>query len=144
MTAPIDPAEFGIKDWRGVAEESLHRIVLLDEQIKAMTEEREALRDAVKLELSNDGTPIIDGERGLVATLKERNKPASIDLISMAKHPEMEEHIIEAARTGILNASITPLRAMKGKVAWADALLGMEMPGGVNSVLIIQDTTKGS
>ena len=92
----------------------------------------------------NDGTPIIDGERGLVATLKERNKPASIDLISMAKHPEMEEHIIEAARTGMLNASLTPLRAMKGKAAWADALLGMEMPGGVNSVLTIQDTTKGS
>ena len=109
-----------------------------------MTEEREALRDAVKLELSSDGTPIIDGERGLVATLRERKKPASIDLISMAKHPEMEEHIIEAARTGMLNASLTPLRAMKGKAAWADALLGMEMPGGVSSVLIIQDTTKGS
>ena len=143
MTDPIDPAEFGITDWRSAAEESLHRIVLLDEQIKAMTEEREALRDAVKLELSSDGTPIIDGERGLVATLRERRRNASIDLISMAKRPEMEAHIIESARAGMLNASLTPLRAMRGKVAWADALLSMEMPGGITSTLTIQDTTKG-
>ena len=115
MTEPIDPAEFGIEDFRAKAEESLHRIVQLDEQIKALQEEREMLKDAVKMELSSDHTPIIDGERGIVATLRERKKPASIDLVSMSKNSGEEEHIIEAARTGVLNASLTPLRALRAR-----------------------------
>jgi hypothetical protein len=140
MTAPIDPAEFGIEDFRAKAEESLHRIVQLDEQIKALQEEREMLKDAVKMELSSDHTPIIDGERGIVATLRERRKPASIDLVSMSKKTGEEEHIIEAARTGILNASLTPLRALRGKSASADALLKYEMPSGITEILVIEQT----
>jgi glycosyltransferase involved in cell wall biosynthesis len=66
----IDPSEFGIADSRADVEESLHRIVLLDQQIKALTDEREILRDAARMELTNDGTPIIDMERGIVATLR--------------------------------------------------------------------------
>ena len=140
MTAPIDPAEFGIEDFRAKAEESLHRILQLDGQIKALQEEREMLKDAVKMELSSDHTPIIDGERGIVATLRERKKPASIDLVSMSKKTGEEEHIIEAARTGILNASLTPLRALRGRSAWADGLLKYEMPSGVTEILIIERT----
>ena len=140
MTAPIDPAEFGIEDFRAKAEESLHRIVQLDEQIKALQEERELLKDAVKMELSSDHTPSIDGERGIVATLRERKKPASIDLVSMSKKTGEEEHIIEAARTGILNASLTPLRSLRGRSAWADGLLRYEMPSGITEILVIEQT----
>jgi len=140
VTAPIDPAEFGIEDFRAKAEESLHRIVQLDDQIKALQEEREMLKDAVKMELSSDRTPIIDGERGIVATLRERKKPASIDLVSMSKKTGEEEHIIEAARTGILNASLTPLRSLRGKSASADALLKYEMPSGITEILVIEQT----
>jgi hypothetical protein len=140
MTAPIDPAEFGIEDFRAKAEESLHRILQLDEQIKALQEEREMLKDGVKMELSSDRTPIIDGERGIVATLRERKKPASIDLVSMSKNSGEEEHIIEAARTGVLNASLTPLRALRGRSAWADGLLKYEMPSGVTEILVIEQT----
>ena len=140
MTEPIDPAEFGIEDFRAKAEESLHRILQLDEQIKALQEEREMLKDAVKMELSSDHTPIIDGERGIVATLRERKKPASIDLVSMSKNSGEEEHIIDAARTGVLNASLTPLRALRGRSAWADGLLKYEMPSGVTEILVIEQT----
>ena len=140
MTEPIDPAEFGIEDFRAKAEESLHRILQLDEQIKALQEEREMLKDAVKMELASDHTPIIDGERGIVATLRERKKPASIDLVSMSKNSGEEEHIIEAARTGVLNASLTPLRALRGRSAWADGLLKYEMPSGVTEILVIEQT----
>ena len=140
MTEPIDPAEFGIEDFRAKAEESLHRILQLDEQIKALQEEREMLKDAVKMELSSDHTPIIDGERGIVATLRERKKPESIDLVSMSKNSGEEEHIIEAARTGVLNASLTPLRALRGRSAWADGLLKYEMPSGVTEILVIEQT----
>jgi hypothetical protein len=136
----IDPAEFGITDARADVEESLHRIVLLDQQIKALSEEREVLRDAARLELTNDGTPIIDMERGIVATLREKRKPASIDLVSMAKRPDQEVHIVEAARSGVLNVSLTALRALKGKAEWADALLKMEMPSGVTVELRIAST----
>ena len=140
MTEPIDPAEFGIEDFRAKAEESLHHLLQLDEQIKALQEEREMLKDAVKMELSSDHTPIIDGERGIVATLRERKKPASIDLVSMSKNSGEEEHIIEAARTGVLNASLTPLRALRGRSAWADGLLKYEMPSGVTEILVIEQT----
>ena len=140
MTEPIDPAEFGIEDFRAKAEESLHRILQLDEQIKALQEEREMLKDAVKMELSSDHTPIIDGARGIVATLRERKKPASIDLVSMRKNSGEEEHIIEAARTGVLNASLTPLRALRGRSAWAAGLLKYEMPSGVTENLVIEQT----
>ena len=140
MTAPIDPAEFGIENFRAKAEESLYRILQLDEQIKALQEERELLKDGVKMELSSDRTPIIDGERGIVATIRERKRPASIDLPSMSKKAGEEEHIIEAARTGILNASLTPLRALRGRSAWADGLLRYEMPSGVTEILVIEQT----
>ena len=98
------------------------------------------LKDGVKMELSSDRTPIIDGERGIVATLRERKKPASIDLVSMSKNSGEEEHIIEAARTGVLNASLTPLRSLRGKSASVDAMLKYEMPSGVTEILVIEQT----
>jgi len=136
----IDPMEFGITDPRADVEESLHRIILLDQQIKALTDEREILRDAARMALNHDGTPIIDMERGIVAMFREKRKPASIDLVAMAKHPEQGVHIIEAARSGVLNASLTPLRALKGKAEWVDALLKMEMPSGITVELRIEST----
>lgn len=139
-TAADNFTEFGVTDGRSDVAESLHRIVFLDEQIKVLTEEREILRQRARIELGYDGTPIIDLERGIVATLKERRRPASIDLVTLAKRPEGEAHIVEAARSGVLNASLTPLRALKGKAAWVDALLNMEMPDGMTYELRIEST----
>jgi len=73
-----------------------------------------------------------------LATLIERNRPASIDLISFAEKPENEQHLARAARMGLLTASLTALRAQTGKVACADALLAYEMPGGVSQVLNVE------
>ena len=121
--------------------DSLHRLLDFDAQIKAMNEEREIMRQMVRIELgSMDGVPLVDYERGIVATLREKKLPASIDLVTLAKHQDKEVHIIEAARSGALSALLTPLRALKGKTAWADVLLGAEMPGGVTHELKIERT----
>ena len=136
-TTEITPEEFGVETDRGAA--SLSRIVELDALIKTLESERTALKDALRMELTANPDPIADLEHGIVATLTERRKPAAIDLITMAKHPEHEANIVEAARTGLLSAALTPLRAMKGKSPAADALLSYEMPGGVDYILRIEE-----
>lgn len=136
MTA-ITPDEFGIDTDRGAS--TLSRIRELDGYIAAMEAERTTLKDALRLELTSDPTPIVDGEHGLVAVLRERNRPASIDLASMAEHPDLAPLIAEAARAGVLFASLTAVRSVRGKTAWADALLRYEMPGGVSYVLTIEE-----
>lgn len=120
--------------------DSLHHLLELDATIKALTEEREIIRQMVRIELGSMDEPLVDYERGIVATLREKKLPASIDLVTLAKHQDKEVHIIEAARSGVLSAHLTPLRALKGKTAWADALLGSEMPGGVTYELKIERT----
>lgn len=137
----ITPADFGIEDGRAKATDLLHRLVLVKEQLRELAAERELLEQAIRLELANDPTPLIDHERGIVAVLKERNKPASIDLGTLAKDdPRAGEYLADAARAGVLTASLTPLRALRGKSAWADALLGREMPNGVTYVLEVEET----
>ena len=120
--------------------DSLHRLLEFDAKIKALTEEREIMRQLVRIELGSMDEPMVDFERGIVATLREKKLPASIDLVTLAKHQDKEAHIIEAARSGVLSALLTPLRSLKGKTAWADALLGAEMPGGVTYELRIERT----
>ena len=120
--------------------DSLHRLLALDATIKALEEEREIMWQAVRIELGSMDEPLVDFERGIVATLKEKKLPASIDLVTLAKHQDKEAHIIEAARSGVLSARLTPLRTLKGKTAWADALLAAEMPGGVTYELKIERT----
>lgn len=137
-TTAINPEDFGIETDRGAS--TLSRIIELDAYIKTLEAERTALKDALRMELTNNPDPVVDAEHGIVATLSERKKPASIDLITMAKHPEHEASIVEAARTGLLTAALTPLRAMKGKSPAADALLSYEMPGGVDYILKIEET----
>ena len=133
----IDPAEFGVDTDRGAS--LLARILVLKAQEKALAEERAALEQIVRMELTNNPDPIVDGERGIVATLVDRNKPASIDLISMAKHPELEGMIVEAARVGLLSVPLTPLRAMRGKSPAVDSLMRFEIPGGITQVLEIKE-----
>ena len=94
--------------------DSLHRLLALDATIKALEEEREIMRQAVRIELGSMDEPLVDFERGIVATLKEKKLPASIDLVTLAKHQDKEAHIIEAARSGVLSARLTPLRTLKG------------------------------
>jgi len=113
-------------------------VLELDDLIRTLEAERTVLKDALRMELTSNPDPIADLEHGIVATLTERRKPAAIDLITMAKHPEHEANIVEAARSGLLNAALTPLRAMRGKSPAADALLSYEMPGGVDFILRIE------
>lgn len=132
------------EDWSAEHEcasvgDSLYRIRLLDGQIKALSEERDALKAALKQRLTDNPDPIVDGEHGLVATLVEKNRAASIDLATMAQHPELESLIVEAARAGVLDARITNIRSMRGRTAWADALMRYEMPGGVAYELRIEE-----
>jgi alkylation response protein AidB-like acyl-CoA dehydrogenase len=126
---PVDRAE---------AVEMLSRINDLTAYIKEMTEERDALKDQVKRVLEENPDPLVDGERGLVATLKPRRLPAVIDLITFSQKPEAAEVLAEAGRMGFLNALLTPLRAQKGKSAVADVLLNYEMNGGESHVLTIE------
>ena len=116
----------------------LGRIKELDGYIGEATEERDALKAAVRAVLEDDRDPLIDGEHGIVATLKDKNKPASVDVISFAKKPEHAALLVEAGAMGFLTVALTPLRAQKGKSAAADALLRYEMPGGSTSELRIE------
>ena len=126
---------------RAEAEAMLPRIWELEGQQKAIEQELGELKAKVKRALEQDAMPLVGelpNERRISASLKPRNKPASIDLISLARHPEHERHIVEAAQMGLLTASMTPLRAQKGRAACADALLAFEMPAGVNEILTIE------
>ena len=123
---------------RETLEGSLARILALKEQQKAITDELALLEGPVRQYLELGGQTLVDGEHQITATVKERNRPASIDLSTLATNPDHAAHIVEAARAGVLTASLTPLRAMKGRSAWADALLKAEMPGGVQYVLEVR------
>ena len=123
---------------RETLEGSLARILALKEQQKAITDELELLEGPVRQYLELGGQTLVDGERGIVASLKEVRAPGSIDLATLAHQPAHAEHIVEAARAGILTASLTPLRALKGRSEWVDALLRAEMPGGIRTQLIIK------
>lgn len=138
-TDEITASEFEIETDRGAS--TLHRIGEIKALVKALNEERAVLEEQLKNEMGGENRdPIVDGEHALVAYLKPKKKPASIDLSSMAKHPELEVHIVEAARAGVLVATLGALRPLKGKTAWADALLKYEMSGGVTDQLVIEET----
>lgn len=121
---------------------SLPRIVELEAQQKAIEQELNLLKTRAKDALADDPMPLIatlpDEVTKVVATLKQRNKPASIDLKAVADAPRGEEFLADAARALVLTAALTPLRALKGRGAWADALLAAEMPGGISDVLTIE------
>lgn len=116
---------------------ALQRIQALKGQKKAIDDELSDLEALVKSVLE-DGEPLVDGEHGLMATLVERRRPAEIDLISFAEKPDAARLLAEAATQGVLSARLTQLRGLAGKSEAADALLRMEVPGGVNHVLTIE------
>jgi hypothetical protein len=120
--------------------EALARRQDLKALIKGMQDELDNIDAMLRAALEADPTPIVDGERGLAATLVERNRPAEVDLISFAEKPEHEALLARAARMGLLRANLTALRGQKGKADAADALLRFEMPGGVNRVLNVEQT----
>ncbi len=107
--------------------------------IKGMQDEVDDLDALLRAALEADPTPIVDGERGLVATLVERRKPAEVDLISFAEKPEHEPLLARAARMGLLSVRLISLRSQAGKVDAADARLRYEMPGGVTTVLTVEE-----
>ena len=130
----INLSDFTVDD-RGASE--LSRLVELKALIKTLTEEKEAIEQRLKIELGNNPDPIFDGEHGLVATLKEKSKPPTFDLINMANsHPS---YIAELAKAGCLNVGITQVRGLKGKSAAADTLFSKyEMPSGVTYELRVE------
>lgn len=135
----ITADEFGIETDRGAS--TLKRIGEIKALIKTLKAEQEVLEAQLTNEMGGSNRdPIVDGEHGLVAYLKPKKKPASIDLSTMAKHPDLEVHIVEAARSGALVATLGVVRPLKGKVAWADALLKYLMDGGETDILVIEET----
>lgn len=136
----MNPAEFGIQDERQAAVDSLHRIQEIKGLVKTLEDEQRLLEMYLRLVLNQDGEPVIDLERGLVATLKDVRTPATIDLVTLAEHVDGPQYLQSAARAGLLTAKLTPLRALKNTSPWADALLRVEMPGGVSSRLTIEST----
>ena len=130
----INLSEFTTDD-RGASD--LSRYIELLGYIKDFTAEKDAIAQRLKVELNNNPDPIVDGENGLVATLKEKNKPPTFDLINMAdSHPS---YIAELAAAGCLNVGITQARGLKGKSAAADTLFSWyEMPAGVTYELKVE------
>ena len=118
----------------------LARIEELNGYIGGLMDERDALKAAVRAVLEDDREPLIDGEHGLVATLRDKNKPATVDVISFARKPENAQHLAYVAQSGLLNAALTAARALKGKSAAVDELLRYEMPGGGTTELRIERT----
>lgn len=116
----------------------VQRIKELDDYLAPLQEERNTLRDALKAQLERDPEPIVDGEHGWVATLREKNKPVTVDLISFAGRDEHARYLVELAQSGALDARLTQLRGLKGKSAAADTLLRYEMPGGTTAELRIE------
>jgi len=114
----------------------LARYVELDQAIKPMVEERDELKAAIKAYIEEYGEPVTI--EGWAATVREKNKPAEIDLISAAQKQSNDEHIVRAASMGLLKANLTPLRALSGKAECADILLGYLMPAGVTTELRIE------
>ncbi len=140
LSAAFAPEDFGVSIDRGAS--ALVRLVAVKEQIKHLTSEKEAIEQALRIELSNDPTPIVDGERGIVAVLKERKAPADFDLISRAAAPEAGL-LIQAAAQGLLTVRTTQLRGMAGRSPAADAILGKyEMPSGVTVSLSVEETKR--
>ena len=123
------------------AVDCLQRIVVLKDQRKAIDDEIEVLEAMVRGELEADPAPIVDFERGLAASLVVRNKPASIDLVSVGRNDENGALLVEAARAGVLRAALTGLRPLRGRAMWADTLLRYEIPGGVRTELRIDRTS---
>ena len=118
----------------------LARIEELNGYIGGLMDERDALKAAVRAVLEDDREPLIDGEHGLVATLRDKNKPATVDVISFARKPENAQHLAYVAQSGLLNVALTAARALKGKSAAVDELLRYEMPGGGTTELRIERT----
>ena len=125
---PLSLTDFGIEDDRGAS--TISRLMEVKEFIKNLTAEKEALEQALRIELTNNPEPIIDGEHGLVATLKEKSKPAEFDLISMGSQ-EPASYFADLAKANALRVQVTQARGLKGKMPAADALFSKyEMPGG--------------
>lgn len=130
----INLSDFIVDD-RGASE--LSRYTELKEYIKNLTAEMDAIAQRLKVELNSNPDPIVDGEHGLVATLKERAGAPAFDLISMSQKDE--RLLVEAARLGLLNVRTEAVRAQKGKAEAADVLLNKyAMPSGATYALIVE------
>lgn len=118
---------------------TLHRLVMLKAQAKEIATEVGTLEQALKVELTSDPAPIIDGEHRISAVLKERKAPAEFDLITFADAPD-SGLLIQAARQGLLSVRTTQVRGLAGKSPAADALLNKyEMAGGVTYTLVVEE-----
>jgi hypothetical protein len=113
----------------------------MDEQtVKPINESIAQRRDRLKrFHESHPEGVIADFERGIVAGFTSRSAGASIDLIALSEnHPDAAGVLLKLAGAGLLTASLTPLRALKGKAPWADSALSYLDPGGSQVVLKIE------
>ena len=97
----------------------LTRYVELDALLRPMKEEMESIKTVLKAHIEEQHEPIVT-DSGWVASLREKNKPRTVDVISFArKHPE---YLAELGQAGVLSASLTQLNGLKGKSAAADEM----------------------
>lgn len=112
-------------------------------ELAPLVEEHKRLWAGVKEALllqDNVLDPVVDGERGYVAHLKEKALPASIDTMTFADRPENAAHIVKAAQLGWVTVSVSKVREYQNKNAAAAALATALMPGGVTYELKIEET----
>lgn len=116
--------------------DAVRRIKELEALAKPIQEEIAELKTLVKTAIEETRDPVV--AEPYVATLRERNRSAEVDIISAAQRPEVGEHIVRAAAMGLLSVRLTALKAQLGKAQCADVLMRYLSPGGVTTELRIE------
>ena len=135
----IDLAEHLDREERAFLEASLATLARDEAAQKQLKEQVDPIR--ARLKAYHDRHPdevIMDAERGLVANFVESNKGDEVDLIALVDTPNAAETLVSMARAGILSARVTPLKALRGKAAWADHALHHTNSSGVKVSLSIE------
>ena len=135
----IDLAEHLDREERAFLEASLASLAWDEGVLKQLRDQVEGLRSRLKAYHEKHPEDVIaDMERGIVASFVESNKGDEVDLIALAETPNAAETLVSMARAGILSARVTPLKALRGKSAWADHALHHTNSSGVKVSLSIE------
>ena len=129
---------------RSALEQSLPRaaalkrnIAFLKGQIETEQGELDAIMQRLADALAENPEPIVDGERGIVATASVKKGRRSVDALSFAQNPENAPHIVELMRRGDASIPVGGLKA--GRSAADDAALRFLMPATETAWAEIQE-----
>ena len=101
-------------------------IAFLRSQIEAEQGELDAIMQRLADALAENPEPLVDGERGIVATASVKKGRRSVDALSFAHHSENYNHIVELMRRGDASIPVGGLKA--GRSAADDAALRYVLP----------------